>query len=121
MDKIIIYGIPNCDSTKKALDWLKKEKVNFEFHDYKKSGITKPKLEAWCKKKGVDVILNKKSTTWRGLSNKEQEKATDPKTTTMLMIRHTSVIKRPVIEFGDELLVGFDEKVYKEFLFNSNK
>lgn len=121
MIKIIIYGIPNCDTTKKALDWIRKEKVNFEFHDYKKSGITRHKLEEWCKKKGMDLILNKKSTTWRGLSDKEQEKAKDPKKVTTLMSKYTSVIKRPVIEFGNDLAVGFDEKIYKDLLLNLSK
>jgi arsenate reductase len=66
-----VYGIPNCDTVKKSLDWLKKNKIDYEFHDYKKSGITKAKLEAWSKKVGWEVLVNKKGTTWRKLTPEE--------------------------------------------------
>ena len=65
MAEIMVYGIPNCDSTKKAMAWLKNNNIAFTFHDYKKTGISKQKLEAWCNNKGWETILNKRSTTWR--------------------------------------------------------
>lgn len=116
MDKITVYGIPNCDTIKKTLDWLKKNKVSFEFHDYKRSGISKTRLTEWCKKTGYEIILNKKSTTWRELPLAEQKKITNQATAIQLMMDNTSIIKRPVIEYEDKLLVGFNETDYKRAL-----
>jgi Spx/MgsR family transcriptional regulator len=79
------------------------------FHDYKKEGISKEKLTTWSKQVGWEVLLNKKSTTWRSLSADEQIKITTSAAAIKLMQINTSIIKRPVIEFGNHLLVGFDE------------
>jgi arsenate reductase len=104
-----VYGIPNCDTVKKSLDWLKKNKIDYEFHDYKKSGITKAKLEAWSKKVGWEVLVNKKGTTWRKLTPEEQEKVTNQSAAIKVMMENNSIIKRPVVEAGEKLLVGFNE------------
>jgi len=104
-----VYGIPNCDTVKKSLDWLKKNKIDYEFHDYKKSGITKAKLEAWSKKVGWKVLVNKKGTTWRKLTPEEQEKVTTQSAAIKVMMENNSIIKRPVVEAGEKLLVGFNE------------
>jgi Spx/MgsR family transcriptional regulator len=104
-----VYGIPNCDTVKKSLDWLKKNKIDYEFHDYKKSGITKAKLEAWSKKVGWEVLVNKKGTTWRKLTPEEQEKVTTQSAAIKVMMENNSIIKRPVVEAGEKLLVGFNE------------
>ena len=113
MDKLIVYGIPNCDTVKKTRDWLKKKKIGFQFHDYKKQGIGKVKLEDWCAKVGWEVLLNRKSATWRELSGAEQERATNQPMAIKIMMKNNSIIKRPVIEFGEKLVVGFDEEEYK--------
>jgi Spx/MgsR family transcriptional regulator len=109
MKKIMVYGIPNCDTTKKALTLLKKNKIAFTFHDYKQEGISKTKLEAWCKKLGWETIFNKRSTTWRELSEVEQKKVTDQNTAIKIMMENNSIIKRPVIEIGEKLITGFNE------------
>ena len=109
MAKVILYGIPNCDTTKKAIAWLNKKKIGFSFHDYKQSGISKQKLDEWCSKAGLETIFNKRSTTWRELPGAEQKKATDQPSAIKLMMDHTSIIKRPVIENGNDLVVGFKE------------
>ena len=75
MRTITIYGIPNCDTIKKTRDWFKQKNIEIIFHDYKKEGIGKEKLTAWCKLTGWEVLLNKKSSTWRGLSPEEQSKS----------------------------------------------
>ena len=111
MKKINIYGIPNCDIIKKTLAWFKKNNINIEFHDYKTAGIAKEKLAGWIKKAGLDVILNKRSTTWRELTVAEQQKITGTEQAIKLMIENTSIIKRPVIEFGDKVFVGYDDAV----------
>ena len=113
MAAIIVYGIPNCDTTKKAMVWLKKNKVDFSFHDYKQQGISKQKLEAWCKDRGWETIFNKRSTTWRELSEAEQAKAVNQQAAIKLMMENNSIIKRPVIEFDKRLVVGFNEDEIK--------
>jgi len=114
---MIVYGIRNCNTVKSALDWLKKNKVDFEFHDYKKSGITASKLSVWCKQVGWENLVNKRGTTWRQLDEADQKKVTNEKAAIALMIEKTSVIKRPVIEQeGKVLLLGFDEAAYKKTL-----
>jgi arsenate reductase len=115
-----IYGIPNCDTTKKALVLLKKNKVDFSFHDYKQLGITQHKLEEWCKKLGWEMILNKRSTTWRELDEVEQKKVTDQPTAIKLMMKNNSIIKRPIIEFEKNMVVGFNEDEIKGLLNNIN-
>ena len=117
MNKITVYGIPNCDTIKKTLDWYKHNNIEVEFYDFKKSGITKDKLKGWCAKVGYDVILNKKSTTWRSLSKETQQKITGEKEAIELMTAYTSVIKRPVIEINTNVLVGFNETKYNEIFF----
>jgi arsenate reductase len=112
MNKITVYGIPNCDSTKKALVWLNDHKIPFYFHDYKKEGISRSTLVEWCKLTGWEMILNKKSTTWRGLTGEEQAAVINQSTAIKTMITNNSIIKRPVIEAGNKLLVGFNEENY---------
>jgi arsenate reductase (glutaredoxin) len=116
MSKVIIYGIPNCDTTKKAMAWLSKNNIAFTFHDYKQQGIAKQKLEDWCNKSGWENIFNKRSTTWRELSKAEQEKVINQATAIKIMINNNSIIKRPVIENDGNLLIGFKEDKYKTAL-----
>jgi len=112
--KVTVYGIPNCDTIKKTLDWFKAHDQPVTFHDYKKDSISKEKLTEWSKAAGWEKLLNKKSTTWRGLSLAEQEKVTTQASAIKLMQHHNSIIKRPVIEADGKLLVGFDEKLMAE-------
>lgn len=114
MGKIIIYGIPNCDTIKKTLDWFKKNKIEFQFHDYKKEGITKAKLTGWSKMTDWSILLNKKGTTYKKLSAEEQEHISNAKTAINFMAENTSSIKRPVIEYGEKILVGFNETEYQQ-------
>ena len=116
---VVVYGIPNCDTVKKATAWLKAHDVDFQFHDYKTQGAPADKLKNWSAIKGWEFIFNKRSTTWKDLV---AAGATDVKTTRAalsLMAKHTSIIKRPVIEAGDQLLVGFNENEYiQQFIKN---
>lgn len=107
-----VYGIPNCNTVKKAIDWLKANSLSYEFHDYKKLGVTKNELKVWNKQVGWEKLVNKKGTTWRGLPAEEQQKVTNEKAAIELMIEKPSVIKRPVIDVDGKLLVGFDEAEY---------
>lgn len=112
---IKLYGIKNCNSVKKALDYLDEKKIAYEFHDYKKLGITVEKLTEFVAKNGVEKILNKKGTTWRKLSEAEQNKIVDDKSAIDLMVKNTSMIKRPIIDLGSSQLVGFDKAEYDKF------
>ncbi|MGG9970990.1 ArsC family reductase [Ferruginibacter sp. SUN002] len=117
MSKIIIYGIPNCDTVKKVFNWFKENKIDFEFHDYKKSGVSKEKLTNWSKQVGWETILNKKSTSWRELSAEMQSKVTNATEAIKLMMQNNSIIKRPVIEQDETIIfVGFDKTKYEQKL-----
>ncbi|MBC8034903.1 MAG: arsenate reductase [Chitinophagaceae bacterium] len=108
-----VYGIPNCDSVKKALDWFKAHHIAFEFHDYKKKGIAEGQLKKWVRQVGSDILLNKKSTTWRELDEAIKASIASDADAIQLMRKNTSLIKRPVIEQGNKVIeVGFDEASY---------
>ena len=110
---ITVYGIPNCNTVKKAITWLDQHKLAYQFHDYKKAGITAAKLKQWSEQVGWEKLLNKKGTTWRTLDSAIQESVTNEKTAVQVMEEHTSSIKRPVIEKGNKIIaVGFDENEY---------
>ncbi len=116
MHHAIIYGIPNCDSIKKTIDWFKKNKLEFSFHDYKKAGITQSKLTAWCKEAGHEILVNRKGSTWRKLTPAEQTNITTQTKSIQLMLTYTSIIKRPIIEYQNKLIVGFNEQLLGELL-----
>ena len=114
---MILYGIKNCNTVKSAIEWLNKNKVEFEFHDYKKSGITASGLSEWCKQVGWESLVNKRGTTWRQLDEAGQKKVINEKSAIALMMEKTSVIKRPLIEINNKVvLLGFDEAEYKKVL-----
>ena len=110
-----IYGIKNCDTMKKARTWLDGHKVAYSFHDYKASGIDKPTLEGWAKKVGWEILLNRAGTTFRKLPDKDRENVTEKKAIA-LMLEQPSMIKRPVLDVGGKLIVGFKPEIYtKQF------
>lgn len=110
MGKVKLFGLPNCDSTKAAIKWLEEKGIETSLHNYKTEGITREKLSEWTKLLGWEKLLNKRSTTWRSLKKEEQDAVTNEHAAVELMLKHTSLIKRPVIESANELLTGFDEK-----------
>lgn len=116
MADLILYGIPNCDTTKKAITWLNKKKIAFSFHDYKQERVRREKLEEWINKAGLETIFNKRSTTWKELPAPEQAKAANRAGAIKLMMDNNSIIKRPIIENGNGLLVGFNEEQYNKQL-----
>ncbi|QGZ95513.1 ArsC family reductase [Terricaulis silvestris] len=111
--QITIYGIKNCDTMKKARTWLDAHDVAYAFHDYKAEGIDKASLERWAKEVGWEVLLNRAGTTFRGLPEKEKEGLNEKKAIA-LMIAQPSMIKRPVLDVGGKLLVGFKPDVYEK-------
>ncbi|MFT3979014.1 MAG: Spx/MgsR family RNA polymerase-binding regulatory protein [Ferruginibacter sp.] len=111
-----MYGIPNCDIIKKAAKWLQQNNIAFELHDYKKEGISAEKLKEWSKAAGWETIFNKRSTTWKEIMNAYEGVVNNQAEAIQIMQQHTSIIKRPVIETGKGLVVGYDEKAYQENL-----
>jgi len=111
-----VYGIKNCNTVKKALDWLSEHGIDYTFHDYKKSGISDDKIDEWQKVFGWEPLINKKGTTWRKLDSAEQAAVTDGKSAGKLMQEHTSLIKRPIIEGDGSYLLGFNEDEYSKKL-----
>jgi len=109
--RITIYGIRNCDTMKKARAWLDAHEVAHDFHDYKVAGIERAKLEVWAKTVGWEVLLNRAGTTFRKLPDAAKRNLDEPKAI-RLMLEQPSMIKRPVLERGRTLLVGFSEQIY---------
>ena len=103
---ITIYGIPNCDSVKKARVWFTEHGVDAEFHDFKKQGVPPEALDLWLKYVSWDVLVNRKGTTWRKLDPALQASVTDNASARALMLSNASVIKRPVVVKGYTVLVG---------------
>jgi len=114
---MIVYGIPNCNTVKKSIDWLKSHQIDFEFHDFKKKGITAEKLAEWCNIFGWETVLNRKGLTWKKLSKDEQLAIDTQDKAIAYLIENTSAIKRPVIEKdGKAILISFDEERYAQTL-----
>jgi len=115
--KITMYGIPNCSTIKKARDWLSAHNIDYDFHNYKKSGVEEATLQSWCHATGWKTLLNQRGTTWRKLSVEDKTDINESKAIALMMI-YPSMIKRPIIQDADNttlLLVGFDEEKYAEY------
>ena len=108
-----MYGIPNCDTIKKARNWLKDNDVDYEFHNYKKDGVPEEELNKWIKRLGWEILLNKRGTTWRKLDETTKSKVNE-KSAIKIMLDNPSIIKRPVLDTGKSILVGFNENEYKQ-------
>ncbi|HEV7881869.1 ArsC family reductase [Bradyrhizobium sp.] len=107
----VIYGIKNCDTMKKARAWLDRHHVVYGFHDYKTEGVPKEKLKRWSEEVGWETLLNRAGTTFRKLPEADKEGLNERKALA-LMLAQPSMIKRPVLEAGGKLLVGFKPDVY---------
>jgi len=109
---VTIYGIKNCDTMKKARAWLDSHSVAYDFHDYKSAGIDRERLKAWCKAVGWDALLNRSGATFRALPDADKTGLNETKAIG-LMLAKPSMIKRPVLDFGGGLLVGFKPELYE--------
>jgi len=109
-----VYGITNCNTVKKALDWFKANNVDYEFQDFKKLGISAQKLNEWNDKAGYEKFLNKQGLTWKQLDLAVKDSVKGAAEALPLLQQKTSMIKRPVIEDEGFLFFGFDEEAYKK-------
>ena len=110
-----LYGISNCDTIKKARNWLESNKVDYTFHDYKKTGIDAATLQVWCNEFGHEALLNRRGTTWRKLDESVKNNINESKAIG-IMQDNNSIIKRPVLISGKIKILGFNEAEYKSLL-----
>jgi len=110
-EPVTLNGIRNCDTMKKAWTWLDQHGVAYAFHDYKKAGVSRATLEAWARQVGWEVLLNRAGTTFRALPDADKQGLDEAKAIA-LMLAQPSMIKRPVLEAGGKLIVGFKPEVY---------
>ncbi|MBK9160710.1 MAG: ArsC family reductase [Nitrosomonadales bacterium] len=109
-----LYGIPNCGTVKKARAWLDQRGVEYEFHDFRKHGVTKPMLSGWLKQVGWQKLLKKTGPTWGKLPQEVKDSVKDDAAALALMLEQPNVIKRPVLEHdGKVLATGFNETEYE--------
>lgn len=111
MTCIEVWGISNCDSVKKACKWLDARGIAYVFHDFKKEGADAGRVARWVGPVGLDIVLNRRGTTWRKLSDEDKARA-EGNDAVSLLVQHPSMIKRPVVEHGDTVLVGFKEDIW---------
>jgi arsenate reductase len=109
-----LYGIPNCDTVRKARKWLEAEGIDYQFHDFRKQGVTEDALRDWISQAGLDTVLNRRGTTWRKLPESDREGIDDTKAVALLM-EHSSMVKRPVLQMDDgSIHIGFKPDMYSE-------
>ena len=113
-DRLVVFGIRNCDTVKKARAWLEARGVDYLFHDYKSAGVDRAHLVAWCRTHGWESVLNRAGTTFKKLADAEKQGLTEPRAVA-LMLAQPSMIKRPIVQRGAQSIVGFTPERYAEF------
>ena len=108
-----LYGIPNCDTVKKARTWLDANGIAYTFHDFKKAGISRDLVKTWLADAAWDVLVNRKGTTWRALADERKAAIADAQSATELMLESPSVVKRPVLSHEGITHVGFSAELYQ--------
>ena len=114
---LTLYGIPNCDTVKRARAWLTAQGLAHDFHDFKKAGVPADGLDRWLAAAGWERLLNRKGTAWRALPDAVKAPVTDAASARQVMLAHASTIKRPVVEWGQgRITVGFDAQAWADAL-----
>ncbi|MFZ6674103.1 ArsC family reductase [Undibacterium sp. Xuan67W] len=122
MHSLVLYGIPNCDTVKKARTWLQEQGIAFTFHDFKKNGLDRATIQDWLQHKDLDILINRKGTTWRALTDEQKASVSDVDAAIALIIASPSVIKRPVLQMQtssaasattSHIEVGFSAQQYQ--------
>src|SRR5690606_6223140 len=112
-----LYGIPNCDTVKKARTWLDENEIEYQFFNFKKEILTKERVESWFNQVSKEILINKVSSTYKGLNEQEKENLSDDSAAIEIILNNNSIIKRPVFEKdGKVLAVGFKSKSYSDVL-----
>lgn len=110
---ITIYGIPNCDTVKKARRWLENEGIDYQFHDFKRQGIATEQINEWLKSVDVNLLVNKRSTTWKQLDDAAKKEAIEGDTAAII-VNYPTLVKRPVLAHGPLIEVGFKAERYDQ-------
>ncbi len=110
---ITVYGIKNCDSVKKARNWLQKQGIDYQFNDFRAQGIERETLQTWIDQVGIDVIVNKRGTTWRNLEPSQQQKINEVSNAVDLLMANPTLIKRPVLNVDGIITIGFTTDSYQ--------
>jgi len=113
VNAVTLYGIPNCDTIKKARAWLNDHRVEFVFHDYRKQGLDKEQLQSMVAVLGWEAMLNRRGTTWRALPDPLKERI-DLQTAISVMLDNPAIIKRPILARDEQLHLGFSAAQYQE-------
>lgn len=109
---MIIYGIKNCDTMKKAFKWLDEQGIDYQFHDYKKDGVSEALAKEWLEELGYEQLINKRGTTWRKLDDAVKNNLNN-ETALSLMLENSSIIKRPLLDTGSQRYLGFKPDQYE--------
>jgi arsenate reductase (glutaredoxin) len=117
---ITLYGIPNCDTMKKARQWLADHDIDYVFHDYKKQGVPEKELKQWVAQIGWEALLNQRGTTWRKLDESLKQNINQTRAI-KIMMENPGIIRRPVIDINGKLYIGFAEDDYKKIKINVMK
>jgi len=112
---IIMYGIKNCDTIKKARKFLESNNIDYQFHDFREDGLNPVQLRAWISELGWEKVINKRSTTWRNLPDESKENM-DENLALVIAEDQPTIIKRPVLELPDKVMIGFSEKTYQALI-----
>ncbi len=113
MADVVVYGIANCDTIKKARAWLNQRGIDYRFHDYRKAGLSAAQLEPMLDQLGWEAMLNRRGTTWRGLPEATRA-GIDRDSAAALMLDNPAIIKRPILAHAETLHLGFSEQQYRE-------
>jgi len=113
---LTVYGLSQCDTVKRARQWLQAQGADFQFVDFKKTPPSAGQISAWAEAVGWEALLNKRGTTWRKFDAATQARVVDAPSAAAILAQHPSAIKRPVVEVGGQLLVGFDEAAWRAAL-----
>lgn len=112
----VVYGIDNCDTVRKARQWLKAHAIEYRFHDFRRDGLDTGMLARWLTHVPWDALLNRRGLTWRRLDEPVRARVVDQPSAVELMVREPTLIKRPVYEQGERLIVGFSDALYSSLL-----
>jgi len=112
---MIMYGIPNCDTVRKAQKFLEASHVSFEFHNFKKQGLSLETIQAWLESQPIEILVNKRSTSWKQLTDEQKQKLLSKEDLSVL-VEMPTLIKRPVLETNSELFIGFKPETYQKLI-----
>lgn len=113
---IKLYGINNCDSVRKAKKWFLNRDISIEYHDFRKDGLTESLIHQWCQSVDISLLINRRSTTWKQLSDSEKNQAESSDKAISLLAKYPTLIKRPVINDGTRIVIGYNEPQFETLI-----